>query len=35
MYTTKGYFDTLVVQLSLVPFAINGTYVHDHEWKKI
>jgi hypothetical protein len=30
MYTIRGYFDTLVVQLSLVPFATNGTYGHDH-----
>jgi hypothetical protein len=31
MYTIKGYLDTLVVQLSLVPFVTNGTYGHDHE----
>ncbi len=30
MYTTRGYLDTLVVQLSLVPFATNGTFGHDH-----
>jgi hypothetical protein len=30
MYTTKGDLDTLIVRLSLVPFAINGTYGHDH-----
>jgi hypothetical protein len=30
MYTTRGYLETLVAQLSLVPFAINGTYGHDH-----
>ncbi len=30
MYTTRGYVDTLAVQLSLVPVAINGTYRHDH-----
>ncbi len=30
MYTTMGYLDTLEVQLSLVPFATNGTYGHDH-----
>jgi hypothetical protein len=24
-----------VVQLSLVPFATNGTYGHDHEWKQL
>jgi hypothetical protein len=29
MYTTKGDLDTLVVRLSLVPFATNGTYGHD------
>ncbi len=33
MYTTKGSIDTLMVQLILVPFAINGTYGHDHGWK--
>jgi len=35
VYTTKGYFDTLVVRLSLVPFAINGTHGHDYGWKKL
>jgi hypothetical protein len=30
MYTIKGYLDTLVVQLSLVPFVTNGTCEHDH-----
>jgi hypothetical protein len=30
VYTIKGYLDILYVQLSLVPFAINGTYGHDH-----
>jgi len=30
IYTIKGYVDILVVQLSLVRFAINGTYGHDH-----
>jgi hypothetical protein len=34
MYTIRDYLDTLVVQLSLVPFAINGTYGHDHGWEK-
>jgi hypothetical protein len=34
MYTTKGYLDTLEVQLSLVLFATNGTYGHDHGWKQ-
>jgi hypothetical protein len=35
MYTTGGYLDTLEVQLSLVPFATNGTYGHDyHGWKQ-
>jgi len=34
MYTTKGYFDTLEMQLNLVPFATNGTYGHDHGWKQ-
>ncbi len=29
-YSTKGYLDILMVQLSLVPFATNGTYGHDH-----
>ncbi len=33
MYTIRGYLDTLVVWLSLVPFATNGTYRHDHGWK--
>jgi hypothetical protein len=35
MYTIKGYLDTLEVRLNLVPFATNGTYGHDHGWKKI
>jgi hypothetical protein len=26
MYITKGYVDTLVVQLSLAPFTTNGTW---------
>jgi hypothetical protein len=30
MYTNKGYMDTLVVQLHLVPFVTNGTYGHDN-----
>jgi len=30
MYTTKGDLDTLVVRISLVPFATNGTYGFDH-----
>ncbi len=30
MYTTRGYVDNLMVQLSLVPFATNRTYGHDH-----
>ncbi len=34
MYTNRGYLDTLVMRLSLVPFATNGTYGHDHGWKK-
>jgi hypothetical protein len=34
MYTIKGYLYTLEVQLILVPFAINGTYEHDHGWKQ-
>jgi hypothetical protein len=25
MYTTKGYVDTWMVRLNLVPFTINGT----------
>jgi hypothetical protein len=25
MYTTKGYVDTLVAKLNLVPFVISGT----------
>jgi hypothetical protein len=31
MYATKGYVNTLVMQLNLVPFAINGIYGQDHE----
>jgi hypothetical protein len=34
MYTTKDYLDTLVVQVSLVPFATNGAYGYDHGCKK-
>jgi len=34
MYTIRGYLDTLVVWLSLVPFATSGTYGHDHGWKQ-
>jgi hypothetical protein len=34
MYITRGYLNTLVVWLNLVPFATNGTYGHDHGWKK-
>jgi hypothetical protein len=30
MYISKGYVDTLMVQLSLAPFTTNGTYGHDH-----
>jgi hypothetical protein len=30
MYTTKGYVNTLMMQLNLVPFAINGIYEQDH-----
>jgi hypothetical protein len=30
IYTTRGHLDTLMMQLSLVPFVINGTYGHDH-----
>jgi hypothetical protein len=30
-YTTRDYLDTLIVQLSLIPFATNGTYGHDHQ----
>jgi hypothetical protein len=33
MYTIKGYFENLEVQLSLVPFTINGIYGHDHRRK--
>jgi hypothetical protein len=35
MYTTKGYLGTLMMWLSLVPFVTNGTYGHDHGWKKL
>jgi hypothetical protein len=35
MYTTRDYLDTLIGRLNLVPFATNGTYGHDHAWKKI
>jgi len=34
MYIIKGYFDTLVVRPSLVPFATTMTYGHDYRWKK-
>jgi hypothetical protein len=30
MYTTYGYVDTLMVQLSLIPFITNWAYGHDH-----
>ncbi len=30
MDITRGYLDTLVVQLNLVPFVTHGTYGHDH-----
>jgi hypothetical protein len=30
MYTIGGCVDILVVRLSLVSFATNGTYGHDH-----
>jgi hypothetical protein len=30
MYITKGYLDTLIMWLSLVPFATNGTYGHGN-----
>jgi hypothetical protein len=30
MYTTKGYVDTLMVQLKLITFTINETYGHKH-----
>ncbi len=30
MYIIKGYVDTLMVQLNLVPFTTNGTYRQDH-----
>jgi len=34
MYTTRGCVDTLILQLSLVSFATNGTYEHDYGWKQ-
>jgi hypothetical protein len=34
MYTTRGYVETLMVQLSLVSFATNDTYGHDYGWKQ-
>jgi len=35
MYITKGYVDTLMVQISVAPFANNGMYGHDRGLKKI
>jgi hypothetical protein len=35
MDTIKDYVDILMVLLSLVPFATNGTYGHDYEWKQV
>jgi hypothetical protein len=33
MYTTRGYLDTLMVQLSLVPFTTNVKNMKIHENK--
>jgi hypothetical protein len=33
MYTTKGYLDTLMVQLNLVPFTINVKNMKIHKNK--
>jgi len=33
MYIIKGYVEILMMWLSVVPFATNETYVHDHRWK--
>jgi hypothetical protein len=34
MYTTKGYVDTLKLQLNLVLLTTNGKYGHDHGRKQ-
>jgi len=30
MYKIRGFLDTLIMQLSIVPFTTNGTYGYDH-----
>jgi hypothetical protein len=34
MYNTRGYLDTLIMQLNIVPFTTNGTYGYDYGWGK-